>query len=231
MRVTCQHCAKALNLADDKVPAGSFQLTCPACKKSFVVGADRVGADRAAAGGAVAGRETPPPATEGGRGAGESAPAAGAEMPSLRPAERDLLGTIVPAAFVVDLGASPLGGLDAELERLGMEDVRHFTSLEDAVDVLADAGAGILVIRMDKASTPPCEPLEPLGRLGYGERRRTFVVLVADNVKSLDGQVAFYLQVNCLINAGDAGRFAPLVRRALLYHLRLYRFWTIESAS
>lgn len=125
----------------------------------------------------------------------------------------------------------PSANLGADLERLGMEDVRNFKSLDDALDVLLDSGAGILVIVMDKASTPPCAPLEPLERLSYAERRRTFVVLMANNVKSLDGQVAFFLQVNCLINTQDAGRFSALVRRALLHHLQLYRYWKIEAGS
>ncbi len=209
MRVTCQHCGKALNIAADKAPPRPFQLTCPGCQKKFVVAADRVAADRA-----------------------ETAPAAGSdEMPRLRRADRELLGSIVPEAYLVDLGTAPIAGLAAGLERIGMEEVRRFDSLDNALDALADSGAGILVIRMDKASTPPCAPLEPLERLSYAERRRTFVVLVANNVKSLDGQVAFFLQVNCLINAQDAGRFSALVRRALLHHLRLYRHWTIETGS
>ncbi len=226
MKVTCEHCSKALTLADDKAPARPFQLTCPACHKNFVVAADRVAADRESAPAAAQA-----PAKGGGRDTDAPAAADAGEMPKLRPAEKELLSSIVPEAFVADLGQSPPGSLTAELERLGMEEVRHFTSLDDALDVLSDTGAGILVVRMDKASAPPCVPLEPLERLSYAERRRTFVVLVADNVKSLDGQVAFYLQVNCLINAQDAGRFAPLVRRALLHHLRLYRHWKIETVS
>ncbi len=216
MRVTCQHCGKGLNIPDDKAPPGSFQLTCPACKKRFVVVADRVAgaADRDPEPAPVP--DAPVPADVGG-------------MPKLRRMDRELLSSIVPEAFIVDLGQSPLPSLATDLERLGMEDVRHFTSLEEALEVLSDTGAGILVIRMDKASAPPCEPLAPLEGLSYAERRRTFVVLVADNVKSLDGQVAFFLQVNCLINVRDASRFGALVRRALLHDLRLYRYWPVES--
>ncbi len=216
MRVTCQHCGKVLNLADDKVPPGNFQLICPACNKKFVV--NRAAVSEAA--GEVAGQ----PASGGTAG---SEPI---EMPRLRRADRELMSQVIPEAFVVNLG-QPIARLETELERIGMEEVRQFTSLDDALDILLDSGAGILVVRMDKASAPPCEPLDPLKRLSYSERRRTFVVLVADNVKSLDGQVAFFLQVNCLINARDANQFGALVTRALLFHLRLYRNWTIEATS
>ncbi len=219
MRVTCQHCGKALSISDDKAPPRPFQLTCPGCQQRFVVAADRVAADR------VETESDPPAAPE------APAPAESAELPKLRRADRELLASMVPEAFIVDLGQSPLSSLAGDLERLGMESVRHFTSLEEALEVLADTGAGILVIRMDRASAPPCEPLEPLESLGYAERRRIFVVLVADNVKSLDGQVAFFLQVNCLVNSRDAPRFGNLVRRALLHDLRLYRHWPAESGA
>ena len=104
-------------------------------------------------------------------------------------------------------------------------------TLDDAVDNLMETEAGILLIRMGKASPPPCEPLQPLERLSYDVRRRTFVVMMADNVRSLDGQLAFYLQVNCLIATQDCTRLAALVRRALLHHLRLYRYWTFSPGS
>ena len=223
MRVTCQHCGKALSISDDKAPPRPFQLTCPGCQKRFVVAADRVAADRVAAESVAA--ESDPPAPE------MPEPAEATELPKLRRVDRELLSTIVPEAFIVDLGQSPLPSLVGDLERLGMEEIRHSTSLEEALEVLADTGAGILVIRLDKASAPPCQPLEPLEGLSYGERRQIFVVLVADNVKSLDGQVAFFLQVNCLVNSRDAPRFGALVRRALLHDLRLYRYWPVDSGS
>jgi hypothetical protein len=87
------------------------------------------------------------------------------------------------------------------------------------------------LIWMDKAAPPPCKPLEPLHKLPMDVRRRTFIVLMADNVRSLDGQVAFYLQVNCLVNSQEIPRLPSLLRRALLHHLRLYRAWDEEIAS
>ncbi len=216
MRVTCQHCGKALSLRDDKAPSGSFQLVCPACKKKFVVDRESAPerADETAESLAVSDDE--------------ESKAGG--MPKLRRRDQELMSAINPTALVVNLG-DPIAKLEKELEALGMEEVRQFTSFDDALEVLAESGAGMLVVRMNKASAPPCDPLDPLESLSYAERRRTFVVLVADNVKSLDGQVAFFLQVNCLINSRDSERFAALVCRALLHDLRLYRYWAIETAS
>ncbi len=241
MRISCPHCTKALTLADNKVPAGPFHLTCPACQKRFPVdgsttpqAAAKASAETATTETGTAPTNTAVPATP---APTPPSPASPSETPfddelhPLRPAERELMASMPPVAFIVDLAASPIAGLRDALQQLGMEDIRHFETLDDAVEGLMDIEAGMLLIRMDKASAPPCEPLKPLETLGYAARRNTFVVLMADNVRSLDGQLAFYLQVNCLIATQDVGRFAPRVRRALLHHLRLYRHWAIRSSS
>ena len=110
-----------------------------------------------------------------------------------------------------------------------MREVLELDDLEEAVETLVETDAGIVVVVMDKAPPPPCEPLWPLEALPFSVRRRTFVALVAGNVPTLDGMVAFLLQVNCLINTSDLGQLPVLLRRAHLHHLRLYRHWAIET--
>ncbi len=224
MKITCPHCEKALTVADEKAPPRPFHLSCPACQKRFevtdstagqrVVSADIAGsADIAASADVLEHRRVSDP------------------PPKLTPAEKALLASVAPNAYLVELTDSPATGIDSGLAHLGMQDVRRFDTLDEAVDSLRETEAGILLIRMGKASPPPCEPLQPLERLSYDVRRRTFVVLMADNVRSLDGQLAFYLQVNCLVASQDSARLAALVRRALLHHLRLYQHWTFSPGS
>ena len=57
----------------------------------------------------------------------------------------------------------------------------------------------------------------------------TFVVLMAGNLKSLDGQTAFYLQMNCLVNSQETARIPVNIQRALLFHLRHYRYWHLQE--
>ena len=206
MRITCPNCSKALTVPDEKAPPRPFHLTCPACQKRFEVGATPAG--KPATGEIPVGRR------------------AFDLPPKLTPAEKELLDSVDPTAYVVELADTGVAGLNTGLAQLGMRDVRRFETLDEAVDALLETEAGILLIRMEKASRPPCKPLEALERLSYALRRRTFVVLMAENVRSLDGQLAFYLQVNCLVATQDADRLAAIVRRALLHHLRLYRHWT-----
>ena len=135
-----------------------------------------------------------------------------------------------PIAYVANLELAPDVEVTRNLQKIGMEEVKNFTDLAEACEHLQENEAGILLVRMTKASAPPCEPLEPIYKLPFDVRRRTFVALMAENVKPLDGQVAFYLQVNCLLNSQEMGAMAIKLRRALLHDLRLYRFWDEEVA-
>lgn len=235
MRVDCEHCGKALQVPDDKVPEGAFTLTCPGCRETIRVDPKQSPAPGPARAEASA-REPvqrptqPAPQTP----PGEHDVEHDGEMRSLRGHEVELLESLSPVAFAVHLDGDGGGNhstLNAQLKTLGMKEIRHFADLGEACERAEEAEAGILLVRMQKAPAPPCEPLEPIYQMPFKARRRTFVALVADNVRTLDGQVAFYLQMNCLIHAGELPRLAVPLRRALLHDLKLYRHWwtTIES--
>ena len=163
------------------------------------------------------------------------APQAAAPLPgpgevlSLRPQDTKLFAAVPGNALVVHLGVAASQQHDAGLRSLGFHEIEHLDSLEQAISFLQDTQAGLLLIRMERCPAPPCEPLQPLQNLPFGTRRNTFVALEADNVKTLNGQVAFYLQVNALINRTDAAQMPRLLQRAMLYHLRLYQHWDLET--
>jgi hypothetical protein len=154
------------------------------------------------------------------------------QLAPLRGHEMVLMETLSPVAFVVNVGVPPDAAVSSQLQAIGMKEIRHFHDLAEACEQVDDSEAGVVLLRMDKAPAPPCEPLEPLYKMPFRTRRRTFVALMAENVRTLDGQVAFYLQVNCLIQSDDLPRLAVPLRRALLFHLRHYRYWweTQETA-
>lgn len=247
MRISCTHCGKNLGIPDDKVPAKPFALTCPSCQKRFRVdpAEQERGTAPAAAAEAPAGAPAEPVGPPGPPQEPPGAAAPGSEelkqeqeeeappppdrpLPRLRPQEASLLASIESLAYVVNLGVPPEPRIATALEQLGIAEVREFDDLAAAVEANSEIEAGILVIRMDKASAPPCEPLAPLGLIPFGVRRRIFVALMAPNVATLDGMVAFLLQVNCLIKSSDLPRLPYFLRRALLYHLRLYQHWDME---
>lgn len=234
MQITCTGCHRQLNLPDAKVPAQPFALTCPACKSRIHVNpaalapraAPAAPAPAAAAGEAAAAAGQPAAGT-----AGEPAGAAQdfEPLPPVRDLDKDLLAALYPIAAVVRLAPVPTERLEAGLRLLGMDEVRHYDSVAAAAEEMLDIDFAILLVVTDRATAPPCEPLKPLYDLPLSVRRGTFVALVADNVRSLDGQTAFYLQVNCLINAQETAKFPLYLQRALLFHLRHYRHWGVRA--
>lgn len=245
MRVVCEHCGRQLNLPDDKVPDRPFTMTCPGCKGKLHI-------DPKAVAGEDPGDETrdvypepapsavaPSPATAAGEQAWSPNGAARPRSPhdtgsltrltALAPADQQLLDRASPLALVVSLGLPPAPELTELLQVVGMEEVRHYTDLAEACEEASEADVGVLLLRVEKAAPPPFEALTPIYKLPADIRRRVFVALLADNVRSLDGQAAFYLQVNCVLSGQEMESFPLKLRRALLHHLRLYRYWAAEE--
>ncbi|MDA8020803.1 MAG: zinc-ribbon domain-containing protein [Thermoanaerobaculia bacterium] len=238
MRIDCEHCGRALQIPDEKVPDRAFTLTCPSCQHKIQVDPRAGQAPSAEPAEVVQPPADPFPSatTETSTTAPSSAGPDQAALEStgshavgglraLRATEVELLERITPIAVVVHVDAAPDPAIDPQLELLGMKEIQHVATIEEAVDRVEEFEAGLLVIRMNKAPAPPCEPLEALYLMPARARRKTFTTLVADNVRTLDGQVAFYLQVNCLVNAQEIAGMAVPLRRALLFHLKHYRHW------
>lgn len=244
MRVVCEHCGRQLNLPDDKVPDRPFTMTCPGCKGKLHIDPNAVAGEDPGEETRNAYPEAAPPAA-----APPSARAAeqvwspnGAtrrksphdtgsltRLTALAPADQQLLDRASPLALVVSLGLPPAPELTELLQAVGMEEVRHFTDLAEACEEAAEADVGVLLLRVEKAAAPPFEALLPVYKLPAEIRRRVFVALLAENVRSLDGQAAFYLQVNCVLSAQEMESFPLKLRRALLHHLRLYRYWAADE--
>ncbi len=208
MIITCNHCNRQLTLPDEKVPSQPFALTCPGCKGRIQVDPTRT--------------EVEPETLAAGEVSFEP-------LTQLREYEKALFSRLFPAGIVANLASGPADHLVEALTYVGMEEVELETDLESVAETMTEAQIAILLIALDKATAPPCEPLQPIQRLPLEVRRRTFVGLVAPNLRSLDGQTAFYLQMNFLLNAGEVSKIPKNIQRALLFHLRHYRYWESET--
>lgn len=253
MDITCTHCRKNLRIPDEKVPDRVFALTCPSCKKKFQVDPNEPppaaeepddGVDMSFAGlgddddgessrvtpppdlGGDLGSTTPPPATQETTTATGATPTGGFRpLRALQPAEKQLLDRLSPLGAIVNLTDDGDAVVEKALDLVGMHEVHHYDSVEAVADAMTELDMGIVVLKVEKASAPPFEALQPIHWLPMQLRRRTVVALMADNIRSHDGQVAFFLQVNCTISSKDQAKLPDLLRRAVLHHLQLYRFW------
>lgn len=230
MRVVCEHCARPLNLPDDKVPDRPFSMTCPYCKGRLAIDPAAVAALEAPA--APAAPPAEPVWSPSGAAPRHRSPHDTGSFTRLVPlsgADLALFEQFPPIALVASLGLPPAPELTELLQAIGMEEVRHFSDLQEACDEALEGGVGILLVRVDKAAAPPFEALRPIYRLPAETRRRVVVALLAENVRSLDGQAAFYLQVNCVLSSLEMESFPLKLRRAVLHHLRHYRYWAADE--
>ena len=246
MRIDCTHCGKALQLPDEKVPAQAFALTCPACQQKFRVDPpsqpDPEDTRPAPPGSLESTPQTPPTQDEPDPEATapvlpepEAPPAIDVpddgSLPRLREEERELLAGLSSLAVVANLdsGLAEDPDLETDLRKLGFTELRRSADLAQVCSGLGDLDVGLLLIRAAKTPSPTGDALKALEKLPYAVRRRTFVALATDGVRSLDGQLAFFLQVNCVLASDDRRKWPGLLTRALLHHVKLYRFWNIET--
>jgi hypothetical protein len=71
-------------------------------------------------------------------------------------------------------------------------------------------------------TAPPLEAMQPIISLLPADRRRSFFLLVSENLRTLDGNAAFLYGVNLVVSAKDVGNFPQIYRDAMAYHERLY---------
>jgi predicted RNA-binding Zn-ribbon protein involved in translation (DUF1610 family) len=97
-----------------------------------------------------------------------------------------------------------------------------FASAEDARDAYYRDHPKIVVMAPQQMTPPPLVEVGPLTSVSPTDRRRGFFILVADNLKTLDGNAAFLYGVNLVLATKDVGSFKKIVRDTLDYHDKLY---------
>jgi len=64
--------------------------------------------------------------------------------------------------------------------------------------------------------------MQPIIGLMPADRRKSFFILVADNLRTLDGNAAFLYGVNLVVAPKDLQSFTQIYKDAYGYHERLY---------
>lgn len=70
---------------------------------------------------------------------------------------------------------------------------------------------------------PPIQEMGPLTAVTPADRRRGFYILVADNLRTGDGNAAFLYNVNLVVASKDLGSLPQVYRDARAFHDRLYQ--------
>ena len=80
----------------------------------------------------------------------------------------------------------------------------------------------VVFIHPAQMTPPPLESMGPIISLIPADRRKSFFVLVAENLRTLDGNAAFLYGVNLVLARKDLPQFPEIYREAHSAHERLY---------
>lgn len=98
----------------------------------------------------------------------------------------------------------------------------HFAEAKQARDYFMQEYPPVVMLHPAQVSAPPLEAMAPIVSLTPVDRRKAFFILVAENLRTLDGNAAFLYGVNLVVATKDLGAFQQIYRDAFAYHERLY---------
>ncbi|HSP13234.1 MAG TPA: hypothetical protein VLV78_00620 [Thermoanaerobaculia bacterium] len=195
IKVICTSCQKPLSLDETKLPMKEVGFPCPVCKTKLTV-------DRRKFTG-----EQPHPAA-----VGASAPDGDADEPDNH---EDDFGA---KAFIVG-NDNPAIRQAAKL--IGYLPV-HYPTAEQARERFTQEPPHVVIMNPQQITPPPLEAMQPIIGVVPSDRRKSFFVLVAENLRTLDGNAAFLYGVNLVVAPKDLGTFPQIFKDAYAHHERLY---------
>ena len=223
MQATCPQCANRVNFDDARAPERPFSVKCPKCQAPV-----RFPGRAAAAAPAALGSPAPVPA------AAPSSPAAPA-------ASSSPVGTETLAQLRREVGASEsgrgaatqvlvavpdravAGALTMPLTRLG-HTIEMLDTPEEGGRLLEQGVYGIVITTRTAPVPGKTEMLyQRVTRLNPEARRRIFLILVGEDLKTADGMQAFVLQADFVVNPRDAGTVEAPLLNAIAERNRVYQ--------
>lgn len=195
IRITCTHCQKPLSLDETKLPMREVTFPCPVCKAKLTV--DRREFEAAPAEDAIPQIQpvaAPDPEDDDhANELGAKALIVGTDNPAIRQAAK-LVGYL--PVFQPDA---------AKAREFFNQELPHLVFLTPA-----------------QIGAPPLDSIAPIVSVIPTDRRKSFFVLVAENLRTLDGNAAFLYGVNLVVATKDLPQFPQIYRDAHAAHERLY---------
>jgi predicted Zn finger-like uncharacterized protein len=233
VQATCPQCSNRINIDDARAPDRPFSVKCPKCQTPVrFPGRAAAGAAPGAPGPAApvpsassVAAAPAPPASPPAAGGGSSPEVATETLAQLRrevgASEAGRGGTTQVLVGVPDRAVA--GALTLPLTRLG-----HTIEVLDTPEEggrLLEQGAYGIVITTRTAPVPGKTELlyQRVTRLNAEARRRIFLILVGEDLKTGDGTQAFVLQADFVVNPKDAGSVEGALLNAMAERNRVYQ--------
>ncbi|HVG06627.1 MAG TPA: hypothetical protein VNM67_02910 [Thermoanaerobaculia bacterium] len=221
IRIHCNACHRPILVDETKLPMREVIFPCPACKAALTV--DRRNLAQAAA------APTPapaPPAPQ--KPAASPLPPQASAPPSEEESQAILEDDLAAKALIVGLDSTPAR---QAAEALGFQPV-HFATVEACRDYYLQEYPALVFLCPAQMTRPPLEELAPITNIGPSDRRRSFFILLADGLRTLDGNAAFFYNVNLVVASKDAGSIQQVYRDAEAHHRRMYHsFWAVQREA
>lgn len=192
IRITCTSCQKPLSLDETKLPMREVGFPCPVCKAKLTVDRRQFENPDANVARPAAPQAAPPDDDDHSNDFGSKALIFGADHSGIRQ------------------GAKLIGFLPVHLS--DSTKAREFFNQEQPQ----------VVFLHPAEMTPPPLDVGPIMSVVPSERRKSFFILIADNLRTLDGNAAFLYGVNLVVATKDLGQFPQIYREAQGAHDRLY---------
>jgi len=146
--------------------------------------------------------------------AGAEAPAAAAAAPVVE-TDDDLVD---PAMLV----GKEVPGIREAVQELGFK-LKVFAGGEEARDFYYQEYPHLVFFSPSAMTQPPLQEMAAMTSVSPVDRRKGFFVLVADNLRTLDGNAAFLYNVNLIVATKDLPQFKKIYRDAHRFHDKLYQ--------
>lgn len=194
--ITCSSCHKPLSIDESKLPMKEVGFPCPSCKARLTV--DRrtlVSSDAppAAASAQVSQQSQHGQDVADDHQYGDKALIVGVDSPVVRQAARSL-------------ALQPI----------------HFPTPQACRDFFLQEYPAVVFLNPSQLTPPPLDEMQAITSVSPADRRKGFYVLLADNLRTLDGNAAFLYGVNLVVANKDLGSIAQIYRDAHNYHQKLY---------
>lgn len=215
IRITCTNCQKPLSLDETKLPMREVSFPCPVCKFKLTVDRSKLEAEGQAP---AAPAPQPQPAPQ------AAAPQPAVPQPPMQQHaeppdhEEDHENELGSKALIV--GADH-PALRQAAKLIGYLPVHHADAVK-ARDFFNQELPHVVFLNPPQLTAPPLEAMAAITSVIPTERRKAFFILVADGLRTLDGNAAFLYGVNLVVAAKDLAQFPQIYREAHAAHERLY---------
>lgn len=193
VKLTCTSCRKPLSIDETKLPMKEVSFPCPACKTKLSIDRRTLPSEGTPLVAALLDAAAPP-TVDGEDEFGEKLMIVGADSPTLRAAAKGI-------------GYQPV----------------HFPAAEAARDFFLREYPPVVILAPAQITAPPLGEMATMTNLSPVDRRKGFFILVADGLRTLDGNAAFLYGVNLVVGAKDIGSMQNVFRDAMKFHKRLYQ--------